>query len=79
MNQNQDIFTVLDVRIKAKSKLEIYRVLTPEGDIYLPPIKEWNYQFIRDIISGAKLVCFKNEYVLVHQRKGCYLHLSTMF
>ena len=40
MNQIQDIFTVLDVRIKAKSKLEIYRVLTPEGGIYLPPIKE---------------------------------------
>ena len=63
MNQNQDKFTVLDVGIKAKSKLEIYWVLTTEGGIYLPPIKEWNYQFIRDIITGAKLVCFENDMI----------------
>ena len=40
MNQIQDIFTVLDVRIKAKNKLETHRVLTTEAGIYLPPIKE---------------------------------------
>ena len=61
MNQNQDKLSVLDVGVKAKSKLEIYRILTTEGGIYLPPPKEWNYQFIRDIITGAKLVSFKDE------------------
>ena len=32
--------TVTDVGIKAKSKLEVYRVLTTEGGVYLPPAKE---------------------------------------
>ena len=40
MNQNQDKLSVLDVGVKAKSKLEIYRILTTEGGIYLPPPKE---------------------------------------
>ena len=79
MNQNQDKFTVINVEIKAKNKLEIYRVLITEGGIYSTPLKEWNYQFIRDIITEAKLASFENEYVLVHQRKGCYVYLSSMF
>ena len=32
--------TVVDVGIKAKSKLEVYRVLTTEGGVYLSPVKE---------------------------------------
>ena len=32
--------TGVDVEIKAKSKLEVYRVLTAEGVVYLPLVKE---------------------------------------
>ena len=32
--------------IKAKSKQEVYRVLSTEGGIYLAPYKECNYEFI---------------------------------
>ena len=40
MFQNQDRLTIADVTVKAKSKVEVYRVLKTEGGVYLPPIKE---------------------------------------
>ena len=61
-----DRLTVTDVGVKAKSKLEVYRILTTEGGIYLPPSKEWNYQYIRDIVTGNKLVRKLIIYYLVH-------------
>ena len=56
MEEEKTPFTVTDISIKAKSKIELYRILTTEGDVYLPPSKEWNYQFIRYVITGKKLV-----------------------
>ena len=41
---------------KAKSKNEMYRILTVEAKIYLPPQKEWSIYFIRDIFHGKKKV-----------------------
>ena len=32
--------TVTDVGVRAKSKLEVYRILSKEKGIYLPPSKE---------------------------------------
>ena len=45
-----------EIGLKAKSKAEIYRILTVEGELYLPPQKETNMQFISDIIVGDKKV-----------------------
>ena len=56
MEERKDILKVTDLSIKAKSKIELYRILTTEGDVFLPPSKEWSIDFIRDIISGKKLV-----------------------
>ena len=56
MEERKDILKVTDLSIKAKSKIELYRILTTEGDVILPPSKEWSIDFIRDIISGKKLV-----------------------
>ena len=47
---------MIDISIKAKSKVELYRALTTEAEVYLPPYKECNYKFIRDIIAGNKKV-----------------------
>ena len=41
---------------KAKSKNEMYRILTVEAKIYLPPLKECSIYFIRDIFLGKKKV-----------------------
>ena len=67
--------TVTDIGIKAKSKLEVYRVLKTDGGVYVLPIKEWNYQYIRYIVTGKKLVRLSNVLYLVHQKKSnvmCY-------
>ena len=41
---------------KAKSKNEMYRIITVEAKIYLPPQKECSIYFIRDIFHGRKKV-----------------------
>ena len=41
---------------KARSKHEMYRILTVEAKIYLPPQKECSIYFIRDIFQGKKKV-----------------------
>ena len=56
MEESKNRLTVADIFIKAKSKVELYRVLITEGEVYLPPSKECNYKFIRDIIVGNKKV-----------------------
>ena len=44
---------------KMKSKLDIYRVLSTEGQLYLPPYNEVTMDFLSDIIQGKKKVSFK--------------------
>ena len=41
---------------KFQSKNEIYRFLTTEVDMHLPPQKEWSIYFVRDILSSSKKV-----------------------
>ena len=43
-----------------KSKLDIYIILTNEGQMYLPPINDCPIEFIHGIINGTKKV-FKNS------------------
>ena len=45
---------------KFQSKNEMYRFLTTEVDMHLPPQKECYIYFVRDILSGAKKV--KNKF-----------------
>jgi hypothetical protein len=42
-----------------KSKLDIYRVLSTEGQLYLPPYNEVTMDFLSDIIQGKKKVSMK--------------------
>ena len=48
--------TVLDLGIKARSKREVYRLLSTDGDEYLPPEKEANYDYLASILRGDKKV-----------------------
>ena len=58
------------IGLKAKSKKEMYRLLASDGQIYLPPLKEANYKYIRGILTGKKkvslLLLFHTP--LVHQK-----------
>ena len=49
-------FNVNLLGIKAKSKNELYRFLTTEADVYLPPQKETSVYFVRDIVQQRKRV-----------------------
>ena len=47
-----------------KSKLDIYNILTKEGQLYLPQINECPIEFINAITNGRKKV-FKNSEVKI--------------
>ena len=44
--------------VKARTKNELYRLLTTEVNMYLPQ-KETSIYFVRDIIHGRKRVSFE--------------------
>ena len=47
---------ITEVGVKTKSKVEIYRLLTTEDRLNLPPAKYVNFKILLDIITGAKKV-----------------------
>ena len=54
-------FTLNDVAIKARSKKEVYYVLTTEGGIYLPPIIDANSSYLKEIVRGTKLFLYSKN------------------
>ena len=47
---------LLDLGSKARSKYEVYKILTNEGNLYLPPYKECSIEFITDYLEGKKSI-----------------------
>ena len=45
--------------IKARTKNELYRLLTTEANLYLPPQKETSIYFVRDKV---KIIFWSNNY-----------------
>ena len=60
MESIKDI-TLSDISLKAKSKKEIYMVLTVEGGLYLPPIMDANRNYIRGLINWTKLFLYSKN------------------
>ena len=58
-------FTINDISLKAKSKKEVYQVLTYEGGIYLPPILDANKNYIKDIMTGKKKFLYWKQILTV--------------
>ena len=54
-------FTLNDVAIKARSKKEVYYVLTTEGGIYLHPIIDANSSYLKEIARGTKLFLYSKN------------------
>ena len=50
--------TTYELGTKPKSKSEIYRLLSTEGKVFLPPTNEAGHDFVSDVISG-KLKVFR--------------------
>ena len=47
------------VRVKAKSNLEIYRIIVTEGKIYLTSMNEYGLDFISEFFIGKKKDIFQ--------------------
>ena len=45
-----DRLTLLDCKVKARSIKEVYELLVVQGNVFLPPINEYNHVFVKDII-----------------------------
>ena len=54
--ENFEDISLEEVSLKAKSKREIYNLLVAYGNIYLPPIQDCHYTFLRELVSGTKKV-----------------------
>ena len=39
-----------------KSKLDLYNILSKEGQLYLPPMAECTMYFIKELLTGKKKV-----------------------
>ena len=53
-----DIINLRELGVKAKSKLELYRMLTVEGHLFLPPYRYCPVDFMALIATGEKKVFF---------------------
>ena len=54
MTNGKSSLNLVEVGNKAKSKWELYRLLTVEGCLYFPPEDETNMEFISDIFFNEK-------------------------
>ena len=57
---DQGFVNLIELGGKARSKAELYRLLTAEGHLYLPPYKICPVDFIADVIDGKKSVWFNS-------------------
>ena len=52
--EQQFYFTISNLTSKCRIKTEFYNVLTIEGDLYLPMIKDSIQIYIRSLMRGEK-------------------------
>jgi hypothetical protein len=66
MNLELHVLDIGHAKAVAQTNHEIYRILTVEGELYLPPEKSVGLFFIRDIMTGKKKV--RLRYPLLNDR-----------
>ena len=66
--------TLNDVAIKAKSKKEVYFVLTTEGAIYLLPIMHANSSYLKEVARGTKLFLYNKNVKVVKVPQSRVIH-----
>ena len=63
---------LIEVGGKTRSKLELYKLLTVDGHLYLPPYKYCSVDFMADIIEGKRKVGIKTAalcFILIRHSK----------
>ena len=79
--EDKSLIDVREMSLKCTSKREVYKVLSITGNVYLPPESQINSDFIRDILSGDKLVCHLCYSVVFNRRPSqdykCSSHRRT--
>ena len=53
--------TLNDVSVKAKSKKEVYSVLTVEGGLYFLPIMDSNKEYLKAIMTGKEKFLYSKD------------------
>jgi hypothetical protein len=66
MNPELQVLDIGHAKAVAQTKHEIYRILTVEGELYLPSEKSVGLFFIRNIMTGKKNV--RLRYTLLNDR-----------
>ena len=61
-----DLFTVNDLPVKFKSKLELINVLSREGNIYLLPKRDATQKYLRRLLHGEKLYVKWSEVIVIN-------------
>ena len=69
----EEVFTTSQLRIKCKSKKEVYQLMATEGKVYMPPIKLSNHDYVAGIIEGSVKVRrnSNNLFLLVYKNRQC--------
>ena len=49
-------FNISELGLKTRTKSEIYKLLTVEGKLFLPPATDTSIEFIGEIIRGERKV-----------------------
>ena len=65
--EEKDKMCTLDARemaLKCSTKGEVYKVLSVTGAMHLPPVEQVNWDFVRDLLCGDKLVSLSIKYIL---------------
>ena len=62
--------TAFELGVKTRLKRELYNLQQSDVNIYLPPCREANSQYLRDIISGNKSVSTWEGNSLVNSSMG---------
>ena len=54
--ENFEDISLEEISLIVKSIWEIYNIFVTSGNIYLPPIQDWHYKFLSELITGTKKV-----------------------
>ena len=50
---DQEIITTSELGLKFKSKKEVHQLMTTQGNVYMPPIKLNNHDYVEGVIEGS--------------------------
>ena len=71
--EEEDKMSILDARdmaLKCSTKGQVYKVLSVTEAMHLPPVEQVNWDFIRDLLRGDKLVSIRINSTVCYLKSG---------